>query len=98
MFLVYSRALEQDYRGKLTHIKSEVETEKEQLMQQVTHQQAKLEADIQYLQDEEASLREKLTLAIKVKPSPGQEFPPAHWGCWLHGCGDSAGSVDFATS
>ncbi|XP_019335622.1 ninein-like protein isoform X6 [Alligator mississippiensis] len=59
------KALEQDYRGKLTHIKSEVETEKEQLMQQVTHQQAKLEADIQYLQDEEASLREKLTLAIK---------------------------------
>ncbi|XP_019371715.1 PREDICTED: ninein-like protein isoform X5 [Gavialis gangeticus] len=59
------KALEQDYRGKLIHIKSEVETEKEQLVQQVTHQQAKLEADIQFLQDEEASLREKLTLAIK---------------------------------
>ncbi|XP_053099419.1 ninein-like protein isoform X2 [Hemicordylus capensis] len=57
--------LEQDYRGKLMIMKSEVELEKEHLLQQVTHQRTKLEADIKSLQGEESNLKEKLTLVIK---------------------------------
>ncbi|KAJ6667042.1 hypothetical protein lerEdw1_019045 [Lerista edwardsae] len=57
--------LEQDYRGKLTVMKSEVQMERELLLQQVNHQRTKLEADIKSLQGEEFSLKEKLTLVIK---------------------------------
>ncbi|XP_048375636.1 ninein-like protein isoform X2 [Sphaerodactylus townsendi] len=57
--------LEQDYRGKLTGLKSEVEMERELLLDQVNHQRYKLEADIKSLQGEESILREKLTLVIK---------------------------------
>ncbi|XP_066481535.1 ninein-like protein isoform X2 [Tiliqua scincoides] len=57
--------LEQDYRGKLTVMKSEVQMERELLLQQVNHQRTKLEADIKSLQGEESSLKEKLTLVIK---------------------------------
>nr|XP_056708420.1 ninein-like protein [Euleptes europaea] len=57
--------LEQDYRGKLTVMKSEVEMERELLLDQVNHQRSKLEADIKSLQGEESVLREKLTLVIK---------------------------------
>lgn len=47
-------------------MKSEVEMERELLLDQVNHQRSKLEADIKSLQGEESSLREKLTLVIKV--------------------------------
>nr|XP_034966943.1 ninein-like protein isoform X3 [Zootoca vivipara] len=57
--------LEQDYRGKLSVMKSEAEMEKEQLLQQGNHQKTKLEADIRSLQEEESSLRQKLSLVIK---------------------------------
>ncbi|KAL8185176.1 UNVERIFIED_CONTAM: hypothetical protein K2H54_042037 [Gekko kuhli] len=57
--------LEQDYRGKLTVMKSEVEMERELFLDQVNHQRSKLEADIKSLQGEESILREKLTLVIK---------------------------------
>uniref|UniRef100_A0A8D2LF43 Ninein-like protein n=1 Tax=Varanus komodoensis TaxID=61221 RepID=A0A8D2LF43_VARKO len=57
--------LEQDYKGKLTVMKFEVEMERELLLQQVNHQRTKLEADIKSLKEEESSLREKLTLVIK---------------------------------
>ncbi|XP_077191484.1 ninein-like protein isoform X2 [Paroedura picta] len=57
--------LEQDYRGKLTVMKSEVEMEKELFLDQVNHQRFKLEADIKSLQGEESILRGKLTLVIK---------------------------------
>ncbi|XP_054851632.1 ninein-like protein isoform X2 [Eublepharis macularius] len=57
--------LEQDYRGKLTVMKSEVEMEWELLLDQENHQRSKLEADIKSLQAEESVLREKLTLVIK---------------------------------
>ncbi|XP_042318134.1 ninein-like protein isoform X2 [Sceloporus undulatus] len=59
------RYLEQDYRGKLTVLKSEVEMEREQLLQQTNHQRTKLEAEIKSLKEEESSLRGKLTLVIK---------------------------------
>ncbi|XP_073196064.1 ninein-like protein isoform X10 [Lepidochelys kempii] len=58
--------LEQDYRGKLSIIKSDVETDRALLLQQVTDQQTKLEVDIKLLQGEKTSLREKLTLAVQV--------------------------------
>uniref|UniRef100_A0A5F8GQC1 Ninein like n=1 Tax=Monodelphis domestica TaxID=13616 RepID=A0A5F8GQC1_MONDO len=57
--------LEEDYRGKLSLIRSEIEMEREMLWQQVNRQRTKLEADIEYLQGEEVCLREKLTLALK---------------------------------
>lgn len=48
-------------------MKSEVQMEREVLLQQVNHQRTKLEADIKSLQGEESSLKEKLTLVIKVR-------------------------------
>ncbi|XP_043368135.1 ninein-like protein isoform X2 [Dermochelys coriacea] len=57
--------LEQDYRGKLSIIKSDVEIDRALLLQQMTDQQTKLEVDIKLLQGEKTSLREKLTLAVQ---------------------------------
>ncbi|KAM9154345.1 ninein-like protein isoform 3-T3 [Pangshura tecta] len=57
--------LEQDYQGKLSIIKSDVETDRALLLQQVTDQHTKLEADIKLLQGEKNSLKEKLTLAVQ---------------------------------
>ncbi|XP_044864960.1 ninein-like protein isoform X5 [Mauremys mutica] len=57
--------LEQDYQGKLSIIKSDVETDRALLLLQVTDQHTKLEVDIKLLQGEKASLREKLTLAVQ---------------------------------
>lgn len=68
MFLHY-RALERDFKGKLMAIKSDVKMEQELLMQQMHHQRTKLEADFRYLQEEDSSLRKKLTLMIKVRAS-----------------------------
>ncbi|XP_070590775.1 ninein-like protein [Erythrolamprus reginae] len=59
------RALERDFKGKLMAIKSDVKMEQELLMQQMHHQRTKLEADFRYLQEEDSSLRKKLTLMIK---------------------------------
>ncbi|XP_039176790.1 ninein-like protein isoform X1 [Crotalus tigris] len=59
------RALEQDFKGKLMTIKSEVKMEQELLMQQMNHQRTRLEADFRYLQEEDCILRKKLTLMIK---------------------------------
>uniref|UniRef100_A0A670YAH1 Ninein-like protein n=1 Tax=Pseudonaja textilis TaxID=8673 RepID=A0A670YAH1_PSETE len=61
------RALEQDFKEKLMAIKSEVKMEQELLMQQMQNQRTKLEADFRYLQEEDCSLRKKLTLMIKVR-------------------------------
>ncbi|XP_050807943.1 ninein-like protein isoform X2 [Gopherus flavomarginatus] len=57
--------MEQDYQGKLSIIKSDVETDRALLLQQVTDQHTKLEVDIKLLQGEKTSLREKLTLAVQ---------------------------------
>ncbi|XP_013929516.1 PREDICTED: ninein-like protein [Thamnophis sirtalis] len=59
------RALERDFKGKLLAIKSEVKMEQELLMQQMHHQRTKLESDFRDLQEEDSSLRKKLTLMIK---------------------------------
>jgi hypothetical protein len=60
------RHLEQEYRGRLSLLRSEVEMERELFWEQARRQRAVLEQDVGRLQAEETSLREKLTLALKV--------------------------------
>ncbi|XP_053434509.1 ninein-like protein isoform X5 [Nycticebus coucang] len=57
--------LEQGYQGRLSLLRSEVETEQELFWEQACRQRAALEQDLERLRSEEASLREKLTLALK---------------------------------
>uniref|UniRef100_Q6ZQ12-1 Isoform 1 of Ninein-like protein n=1 Tax=Mus musculus TaxID=10090 RepID=Q6ZQ12-1 len=57
--------LEQEYRGRLSLLRSEVEMERELFWEQARRQRAVLEQDVGRLQAEETSLREKLTLALK---------------------------------
>ncbi|KAB0401540.1 hypothetical protein E2I00_017608 [Balaenoptera physalus] len=59
------RRLEQGYRGRLSLLRSEVEVERELFWEQARRQRAGLEEDLQRLRAEEASLRQKLTLALK---------------------------------
>ncbi|XP_032207492.1 ninein-like protein isoform X5 [Mustela erminea] len=58
--------LEQGYRERLSLLRSEVERERELFWEQTCKQRAMLEKDLERLRAEEASLREKLTLALKV--------------------------------
>ncbi|XP_058419357.1 ninein-like protein isoform X2 [Diceros bicornis minor] len=57
--------LEQGYRGRLSLLRSEVEMERELFWEQACRQRVALEKDLERLQAKEASLREKLTLALK---------------------------------
>ncbi|XP_041589922.1 ninein-like protein isoform X5 [Vulpes lagopus] len=57
--------LEHGYRERLSLLRSEVERERELFWEQICRQRAVLEKDLERLQAEEASLREKLTLAQK---------------------------------
>lgn len=60
------RRLEQGYRGRLSLLRTEAEVERELFWEQACRQRAALEGDLQHLRAEETSLREKLTLALKV--------------------------------
>lgn len=60
------RHLEQGYRERLSLLRSEVEVEHELFWEQALRQRASLEKDLEHLQAEEARLREKLTLVLKV--------------------------------
>ncbi|KAM5304581.1 ninein-like protein isoform 3-T3 [Glossophaga mutica] len=57
--------MEQEYRERLSLLRSEVEMERELFWEQACRQRAMLEKDLERLQAEEASLQEKLTLALK---------------------------------
>ncbi|XP_036911419.1 ninein-like protein isoform X2 [Sturnira hondurensis] len=57
--------MEQEYRERLSLLQSEVEMEREIFWEQACRQRAMLEKDLEHLQAEEASLQEKLTLALK---------------------------------
>ncbi|KAM7125269.1 ninein-like protein isoform 3-T3 [Molossus nigricans] len=57
--------LEQEYRERLTLLRSEVEMEHELFWEQAYRQRVMLEKDLECMQAEESSLREKLTLALK---------------------------------
>lgn len=59
------KQVEQGYRERLSLLRSEVEVEHELFWEQALRQRASLEKDLEHLQAEEASLREKLTLALK---------------------------------
>lgn len=60
------RHLEQDYRERLSLLRAEVDMEREVLWEQAHRQRTALELDLEHLRTEEAGLREKLTLALKV--------------------------------
>ncbi|XP_063774185.1 ninein-like protein isoform X4 [Pseudophryne corroboree] len=57
--------LEQEYKQNLSMIRLELESEKEQFLQQTDQQKKKLETDLTNLQMEEAFLRDKLNLSLK---------------------------------
>ncbi|XP_056423529.1 ninein-like protein isoform X2 [Hyla sarda] len=57
--------LEQEYKQRLSVIRTELETEKDLFLQQSEQQKKKLETDLANFQMEEAYLREKLNLSIK---------------------------------
>ncbi|KAM5218895.1 ninein-like protein isoform 3-T5 [Hipposideros larvatus] len=59
------KQVEQGYRERLSLLRSEVEVEHELFWEQALRQRASLEKDLEHLKAEEASLREKLTLALK---------------------------------
>ncbi|KAM3931512.1 ninein-like protein [Leptodactylus fuscus] len=57
--------LEQEYKQRLSVIRTELETEKDHFLQQYEQQKKNLEMDLANIQMEEAYLREKLNLSIK---------------------------------
>ncbi|XP_064411919.1 ninein-like protein isoform X2 [Latimeria chalumnae] len=59
------KGLEQEYKEKTTAVLSEMDKERELIMQQVNTQRAKLETEIDSLRTEESHLREKLSLVMK---------------------------------
>lgn len=64
------RKLEQDYREKLSAVRSELMKEMDQLKQQAGLQRQELEAEIQKIRDDESFLRDHLSISVKVpKPS-----------------------------
>ncbi|XP_051775083.1 ninein-like protein isoform X4 [Erpetoichthys calabaricus] len=68
------RELEQEYREKASATKSEMDKERELLMQQVTSQRAKLEKENVCLQNSDASLREQIAMATKDNGSLQEEI------------------------
>lgn len=60
------RRLEQDYQGRLSLLRTEVEVERELMWEQACKQSASLEQDLGRLRAEEARLRHRLGLATKV--------------------------------
>ncbi|XP_023209010.1 ninein isoform X1 [Xiphophorus maculatus] len=59
------RKLEQDYKEKLTAVRSELTKEMDQMQQQVGLQREELEAEIQKIREEESLLRDHLSISVK---------------------------------
>uniref|UniRef100_A0A3B5L2M4 Ninein (GSK3B interacting protein) n=1 Tax=Xiphophorus couchianus TaxID=32473 RepID=A0A3B5L2M4_9TELE len=59
------RSLEQDYKEKLTAIRSELTKEMDQMQQQAGLQREELEAEIQKIREEESLLRDHLSISVK---------------------------------
>lgn len=70
------RHLEQGYLERLNLLRSEVEMERELLWEQAHKQKATLEQDVARLLAEEARLRQKLNLALKVGREGRAAFLP----------------------
>ncbi|KAM8947370.1 ninein-like protein [Pelodytes ibericus] len=59
------KELEHEYRQKLSLIRTELESEKDQFLQNTDQQRTKMESDLASFQMEESYLRDKLNLSIK---------------------------------
>ncbi|XP_063299779.1 ninein-like protein isoform X2 [Pelobates fuscus] len=59
------KELEQEYRQRLAFIRTELEREKDQFLQNTDQHRTKMESDLANFQVEEAFLRDKLNLSIK---------------------------------
>ncbi|MGH0153377.1 UNVERIFIED_CONTAM: hypothetical protein FKN15_025046 [Acipenser sinensis] len=57
--------LEQEYKEKLSTLRTEMDKERELILQQASKQRAKLEEEIDLLQANDASLREEVTVTTK---------------------------------
>lgn len=68
------RDLEQDFRDRLTALRSQSEQESEALLQQVERERSTLQDDLQLLRAQEAELQEELCSATQVSThhSPAQ--------------------------
>lgn len=60
------RKLEQEYKESMTALRAELSREVELVQQQANQQREELEQEIGKMKDDEAFLREHLTLTIKV--------------------------------
>lgn len=63
---VIGRDLEQDFRDRLTALRSETEQESEALLQQVEAERSALREELQLLRVQEAELQEELHSAVQV--------------------------------
>uniref|UniRef100_A0A3P9PVA3 Ninein n=1 Tax=Poecilia reticulata TaxID=8081 RepID=A0A3P9PVA3_POERE len=59
------RKLEQDYKEKLTAVRSELTKEMDQMQQQAGLQREELEAEIRKIREEESLLRDHLSISVK---------------------------------
>lgn len=64
--LVWFRNLEQEFREKLSALRSEAEQENEVLLQQVEKERDKLKEEVELLKSQEANLQEEAITAVKV--------------------------------
>ena len=65
-FPLIGRGLEQEFRYRLTALRSESEQESEVLLQQVERERAKLEEEVEVLHAQDASLQEEICNATQV--------------------------------
>lgn len=63
---VIGRDLEQDFRDRLTALRSETEQESEALLQHVERERGALQEELQLLRAQEAELQEELCSAVQV--------------------------------
>lgn len=66
LFVDVGRKLEQDYKEKLSAVRSELTKEMDQMQQQAGLQREELEAEIQKIREEESLLRDHLSISVKV--------------------------------
>lgn len=66
LFIYLCRGLEQDFRDKLTALRSESEYESEVLLEQVENERERLREELELLQAQDVSLQEDICTAAKV--------------------------------
>lgn len=60
------RKLDEEYKERIAALKSELRTEREQILQQVGKQRLELEQEIEKAKTEENYIRDRLALSLKV--------------------------------